>query len=270
VIQAVLPKPSGAYVYAITVDGVIRYIGKGTGARATEHLRRARRLASDAAARPRARFHRRLADALLGGSKIESLIIAGRLSDDEAYRLEEAEIAKLPLGQLWNIDRGGHGPTSEGMRLAMADPEIRRRISEGTRAGLTEEVLARRRASQIAAFNQPENRLRKRSVSQAKWEDPEYRAAVIAAQSRPEVRRRMSISAKARGGGFTSEGSKALWADPERQHRLSEKRKALWADPEYREKVRVRQKEAMAQPEYRKRMSELHKARHAARRAAQS
>lgn len=262
-----------AYVYAVLVDGVVRYIGKGTSRRRRDHLYKATRIVKYGPAKAvqmrATRFHKRLAEALAAGAVITDRLLAGGLSDACAYERERAEIAKLPAGQLWNIDLGGHGPTSEGMRLAMASPEIRARISQGTIAGLTPEVLARRRVSQIAVAGRPENRAKKVAAANRNAADPEYRARLASAMARPETREKISAAAKRRGAGRSGEEWKVLLADPERRARLSAKRKALWADPEYREKVLARQKEAQANPEYRARMSVMKKALYAAKRAAQ-
>lgn len=264
---------NNAYVYAVLVDGVVRYIGKGTGRRRRDHLYKATRIVKygpDKARQMRAtRFHVQLAAALAAGKAITDMILADGLSEDDAYRCERTEIAKLPASQLWNIDLGGHGPTSEGMRLAMASPEIRARISEGTRAGLTAEVLARRRVSQIAAAALPENRAKKAAAARRKAADPAFRARHAISMADPETRAKISAAAKRRGAGRTGEEWKLLLADPERRARLSAKRKALWADPEYRAKVLARQKEAQAKPEFRARISATQKARLAAKRAAQ-
>jgi hypothetical protein len=95
-----------AYVYAIVVDGVIRYVGKGRNARMYAHLIEAKR----SAARCRTtqlspRMHRRLVEAVRSGADIKEEIIVGGLTDRQAYRLESrliAEFHKYRTDQLWN------------------------------------------------------------------------------------------------------------------------------------------------------------------------
>src|SRR5262245_53480758 len=100
----------GAYVYAIKVDGVVRYIGKGRRYRLIEHRRIARELNRRRAAGEKIkarRVHNKLAKAIRNGSVIEHDVIAFNLSDDVAYDRERSEIANAPAGQLWNVKAGG-------------------------------------------------------------------------------------------------------------------------------------------------------------------
>lgn len=235
--QLLSAKPSGAYVYAIIVDGVVRYVGKGRGSRSLSHVRTVERLAKRKTDRApsgvQRRLYGRLLDAFECGAKLDTAIIADGMSDDAAYQREITEIASAPAGQLWNILEGGIGITSAGAksrwddpeyrerraaavkemwnnnprlreergaaaRKALAAPDVRKRISEGTKEGLTDEVLHRRRQSQLIAAKRPEVILQKSVSTKKNWTNPEYRARVLSAQSRPEVRARMSAAAKAR------------------------------------------------------------------------
>jgi hypothetical protein len=97
-----------AYVYAILVEGIMRYIGKGRNGRMYAHLVEARRSATRCGARTmslRPRMHRRLVEAVRSGADIEEKIIVGGLTDRQAYRLETrliAEFHKFRTDQLWN------------------------------------------------------------------------------------------------------------------------------------------------------------------------
>ena len=95
-----------AYVYAIKVDGVVRYIGKGTGRRYAGHLAKVRQLdrrqADGLDATPPSRFYSLLLDAYRRGLKIEPVIVSDGLADRDAYRLEIETRKQYPAKQLWN------------------------------------------------------------------------------------------------------------------------------------------------------------------------
>lgn len=122
------------YVYAVRVNGVTRYIGKGCGNRAAVHLTRSHNpvLAAEIAA----------AKAQGQGQKVRSRIFSADLSDTEAFRLERRAIAKW-ASKLVNVSMGAH---SEMERLAMtskanlkmlkSEDQVR---AEGDRMGITVE-----------------------------------------------------------------------------------------------------------------------------------
>jgi len=99
---------SAAYVYAIIVDGVVRYIGKGRNERMYTHLIEAKRTsarcpASTAHLSPR--MHRKLVETVRAGSQIIETVIKSGLTDRAAHRLESrmiGEFHKFRAGQLWN------------------------------------------------------------------------------------------------------------------------------------------------------------------------
>jgi hypothetical protein len=98
-----------AYVYAILVDGVVRYVGKGRNARMYTHLIEAKRSAARYRARTTQlspRMHRRLVEAVRSGAEIKERIIVGGLTDRQALRIESrlsAAFHKFRTDQLWNI-----------------------------------------------------------------------------------------------------------------------------------------------------------------------
>lgn len=97
-----------AYVYAILIEGIVRYIGKGRNGRMYAHLIEAKRSAARCRARTTQlspRMHRRLVEAVRSGADIKAKIIVGGLTDRDAYRIEGRLIAafhKFRTDQLWN------------------------------------------------------------------------------------------------------------------------------------------------------------------------
>jgi hypothetical protein len=105
---SVMPPRRKAYVYAIEVDGIVRYIGKGTGARLFMHVIEAKRTAARCGRKTShlsPRRHRKLVEAIRAASTIVERVIVSDMSDGEAYRLESKLIAdfhRFLAGQLWN------------------------------------------------------------------------------------------------------------------------------------------------------------------------
>lgn len=100
---------AAAYVYAITVDGVVRYVGKGRRYRLREHTRIARFLNSGREAGKRIRtnrFYNRLAAAIRSGADIGEIVFADGLSDEDAFQLEKERIASFPIGAIVECRRG--------------------------------------------------------------------------------------------------------------------------------------------------------------------
>ena len=97
-----------AYVYALRVDGVVRYVGKGRNGRMYTHRIEAKRSAARCASHTSGlgpRMHRKLVEAVRAGSQVAESVIASGLTDKGAYRLESriiGEFHKHRAGQLWN------------------------------------------------------------------------------------------------------------------------------------------------------------------------
>jgi len=98
----------GSYIYAIVVDGVVRYIGKGRNGRMYTHLVEAKRTSARCPAKTAhlyPRMHRKLVETVRAGSQIIETVITSGLTDRAAYRLESrmiGEFHKFRAGQLWN------------------------------------------------------------------------------------------------------------------------------------------------------------------------
>ena len=97
-----------AYVYAYIVDGVARYIGKGTGNRDMAHLKNAINF------KEKSLFHSYLRKQLNSGKVPVIKRLISNVSDEVAYKYEEKFIKKIgkvidKTGTLLNIDNGGRG-----------------------------------------------------------------------------------------------------------------------------------------------------------------
>jgi len=99
---------SAAYIYAIIVDGVVRYIGKGRNGRMYTHLIEAKRTSArcpTSTAHLSPRMHRKLVETVRAGSQIIETVIKSGLTDRATYQLERrmiGEFHKFRAGQLWN------------------------------------------------------------------------------------------------------------------------------------------------------------------------
>jgi hypothetical protein len=216
---------SGAYVYAITVDGVVRYIGKGSGYRLREHLRIARLILNKRAVGKKikvSRFYNRLAQAMGAKSIIDEIIFTDSLSDDAAFALEMQLIAEQQEDQLWNATLGGEGFTSQEARLAW-----------------TPERRARQSAIAKARWAKPGAREEHSQAIKAHWKRDEYRETHAEGRKQgetPEVRARRGVA------------SKLKWANPEFRAKSMARLTTQWDDPAFREKHKKGQKEFWEKP----------------------
>lgn len=115
--------PFGHYVYSITIDGKVRYVGKGSGFRAWSHFPAVMTLLRKTLAGEDTQdalfFHKMLVRYLArckGKLSVRVNILFQGLTEAQSYRKEEALIRSLPIYQvnishesegLWNI--GGRG-----------------------------------------------------------------------------------------------------------------------------------------------------------------
>lgn len=236
------------YVYAIRVNRVVRYIGKGTNGRVHEHMMWVRLI--EAGTKPRATFHKRLHAVWKQGAKITHSILLKQLSERDALKHERRIIAEYRADhprQLWNVQPGGEG----GLAEIWADPEWKAKQSALIKAALTTpEVRARRKkqaqrrwldpneieawAAQMA--RQRKTRKYQNSVSDGlkrKWAEPEYHAAML-------IKRKAAWTAtrrKARGRQST-----AYWADQKNRNRQSRSFSRYWSDPKWKAATRAKQK----------------------------
>jgi hypothetical protein len=100
--------PNRSYVYIINVDGVLRYIGKGTNGRMHSHMKEVRQ-------RLTRKFklkniwplsQRKLTEAVMKGAVIEEIVLADNLTSKQAYKLEYRHLERMVYAgnreQLWN------------------------------------------------------------------------------------------------------------------------------------------------------------------------
>ena len=158
----------GAYVYAIVVDGITRYIGKGSGRRFQAHIKivrsMARRRAADEMVVAESRFYEKLCKAFLSGCGIEAVILISDISHEQAFREEIAERKKYPASQLWNAGSCWDKPEYRAKQKARwADPDLRELHRRQT-------AQAARRPDFVAAHS--------RRLKSA-WDDPEGRAKLL-------------------------------------------------------------------------------------------
>jgi hypothetical protein len=116
------------YVYAVYVDGIVRYIGKGRNGRVYDHVKAATKINVKRANGEKVKttkFYNRLAKALRIGSKIETQVLVRFETDEEAFTEEIKQIAGRD--GLWNDREGGNGHSTRSAKELMiklrSDPE---------------------------------------------------------------------------------------------------------------------------------------------------
>jgi hypothetical protein len=101
--------PKHCYVYAIDVDGVRRYIGKGSNGRMYAHMKEVRqRLTRKFKLKNISPvFQRKLTEAVMKGAVVETIVLAENLTSKQAYQLEYRHLEKMVYTgkrqQLWNV-----------------------------------------------------------------------------------------------------------------------------------------------------------------------
>lgn len=140
---------SEAYVYAIQVEGTVRYIGKGSGRRLRTHGKIVRsivrrRSAGETVLAP-SEFYERLVEAYLTGCNIESFVLLNGLTHEAAFRYEIAFRDLYPKEQLWNAGRCWAKPEYRAKQKARwADRELRQLHRKQVAASITANERAER------------------------------------------------------------------------------------------------------------------------------
>lgn len=219
----------GAYVYAITVNGVVRYIGKGRRYRAIEHFRFARSINKRRAKGEKVKaypFHNKLAKAMRSGADVSYEIIVKGLDDAAAYQREVEEMAKIPSGQLWNLKEGGTGGDADMMRRFWSDLVYRAKFLAAQKLGQSNpEFREKQRENAQAQWADTEFRERWLKQHRGLWDDEEQaakrRALLKRVWANPELKAKKSALVKSQ------------WT-PERRAAMSENRRKAWSDPEFK------------------------------------
>ena len=108
VFEEQLPLPKRSYVYAIHVDGVLRYIGKGTDDRMYAHMKEVRQRLTRKFKLKNVSpfFQQKLTEAVMKGAVIEEIVLADNLTSKQAYKLEYRHLERMVYAgnreQLWN------------------------------------------------------------------------------------------------------------------------------------------------------------------------
>jgi hypothetical protein len=103
-----VPLPNRSYVYVIHVDGVLRYIGKGTNGRMYSHMKEVRQRLTRKFKLKNIwpLFQRKLTEAVMKGAVIEEIVLADNLTSKQAYKLEYRHLERMVYAgnreQLWN------------------------------------------------------------------------------------------------------------------------------------------------------------------------
>ena len=111
--------PTGYYVYTISVDSVVRYIGKGKGLRLYSHMKEVRhRLNRNFKLRSiGSRFQQNLTGAVISGAKVVEQVLVDDLTEKEAYKLEYEKLREYVYagkrGQLWNVTASIQTPSEQ-------------------------------------------------------------------------------------------------------------------------------------------------------------
>jgi hypothetical protein len=250
--------PNKAYVYAVRVDGIIRYIGKGRGGRADSHKLAARRL-NEQRSRGKvvraSKFENKLAAALRRGAFIEAAVLESGLSDSEAFEREVALIAEW-RASLWNVLPGGVGGDPDFFRKFWADPKNREKQAELQRRQFEDPAYrAKMLEAGRAASQSPDGRSRQSRLMKERFADEAYRARHSDNMRKRWQRDRESMIAA------LQEGREAA------RDKFRAAANTMWSDPAYRERVCKAQR-ARWTPEARQKRSEHMKAKYAAMRAA--
>jgi hypothetical protein len=264
-------KARDAYVYYIYVDGIVRYVGKGSGNRAASHMSVVKKLADKTRKRkPKATmFQRRLYEAYVNGAVIlpPKLVEVG-LTHFEAYARETLRIAEIRSrspDQLWNVTDGGNGgwPAYAAIQRLWKDPYYRVQMLK-TLPHLSEEYREQISKTMKKIRGTPEIRALVSAEALERWSDPEYKERVTAAikatmatpayrKQRRAIMRQLQRSRKWRKA--YEAGVAKSWADPKRHERQSAIMTKVANRPEVKETSRRNARKNWRKPAYQRKVS---------------
>lgn len=171
--RSVPQSEENCYVYEILVDGVVRYVGKGSGRRYRVHLTVASQINRDRSAGKRIRtsdFYNCLARALRRDCQIDCVKVEVNLTSIEAFEREAKRIASYQSGQLWNETPGG-----DGFRIdQLSNPEAYlRKLRNGIKRSWKNDPGRRERhvAGALRRWADPQARESHSRILTEKWRD---------------------------------------------------------------------------------------------------
>ena len=245
-VSSVSNKP---YVYKLAYEnGIVFYIGKGTGRRINRHEYEASKDDSQQRNIYKTRVIRK---ALLNGETISKTILAYFENDKDAHDYEVALIFFMrPYGHLTNITDGGEG--TNGYKRSENEiqkiREVSKNISEETRRKMSEDAKGRKRSEEERRKMSerrkgkplgPKTEEHKRKLSEAnkgKKLSEERRRNIGEGHKNPseETRRKMSEAQKRR---FASEKFKGHVHSEETRRKISEAAKGRIHSEETKQKI---------------------------------
>lgn len=265
-----MAQTAGAYVYHVTVDGIVRYVGKGTRRRSKLHARKAR-LLNERRARgekvgKQTRWENYLAKALRDGRTVRDLVVVDGLIEDDAFYLECVHIASFRAntpGKVFNRWSGGQGFRSEDMKRLWADPAFREHLEHKLADPKRRESTSKRQRELWADPNYRETISRQvKAQMEAQWADPSFRtthSARLREQSRknlteefyqangikiralwddPVYRQKVLAARSTEKYRLAASAKTKALMTPERRSTHSQKMKQKWADPEWSARMR--------------------------------
>jgi hypothetical protein len=164
-----------AYVYAILVDDVIRYIGKGRKGRAELHTKLAKKINKQRSSGHKVRttyFYNKLAKAMRENSNIVVRILKRGMTDEQAFA-EEIQQIEFHTG-LWNERAGGHGLSSMDAKALWKNNRRRMLIAvrDPKRLAIVSAIIIEHNKSARGRLSSAHN-------MREKWENPKFRAHTI-------------------------------------------------------------------------------------------
>lgn len=231
------------YVYAYVVDGIVRYVGKGSTGRLHQHMQIVRRIAryrSEGRKIKAEYFHNKLCKEWLNGAVVEPRVIADGLTEDEAYERERIEIAGAIPGTLWNQKSGG----SDGVTYG---DEFKRKQSEAAKRRYQDPVQREQARAIAHEFNsRPDVRAKHSETQKRRFAGGDPKAwRFIAAAHTPEVYRKRGETLKktyaARPELVADRAAKSSewWSDPANNSAQRNKLSAAHARPDVKAKRRA-------------------------------
>ena len=104
-----MARPKLFYVYAIHVNGVLRYIGKGCNGRMYAHMKEVRQRLTREFNLENVWpiFQRKLTEAVMQDAVVEEIVLGDNLTSKQAYKLEYRRLEEMVYAgkrhQLWNV-----------------------------------------------------------------------------------------------------------------------------------------------------------------------